>query len=163
MDKLTYAQQLQANRERYYRVAYTYVKNEQDALDIIGEATYKGLRELHTLRKEEYFNTWMMRIVINAAIDFIRKNARHITCGDEVWELIPAEETGLSPDEALDLYEAMDALSGRDKACVILRFFEEYSFPQIADILREPEPTCKSRLYRALKKMRGHLEKGAEA
>lgn len=43
---------------------------------------------------------------------------------------------------------------------MILRYFEEYTFPEISAVLQEPEPTVKSRLYRALRKMRAFLEKG---
>lgn len=50
MDKFRFAQELQSRKEKYYRMAYSYVKNEQDALDIVGEAVYKGLRTLGTLR-----------------------------------------------------------------------------------------------------------------
>ena len=53
-----------------------------------------------------------------------------------------------------------DALSERDRACVLLRYFEEYSFVKIAEILQEPEPTVKSRIYRALGKMREFIEEG---
>lgn len=55
MDKLHFAQELQARKGKYYRIAYSYVKNEHDALDIVGEATYKGLRTLGTLREANYF------------------------------------------------------------------------------------------------------------
>ena len=62
MDKFRFAQELQSRKEKYYRMAYSYVKNEQDALDIVGEAVYKGLRTLGTLRQPDYFDTWMTRI-----------------------------------------------------------------------------------------------------
>lgn len=45
MDKFEFAQRLQSDKARYYRIAYSYVKNEQDALDIVGDATYKGAAE----------------------------------------------------------------------------------------------------------------------
>lgn len=53
MDKNQFAKRLQDQKTKYYRVAYSYVKNEHDALDIIGEATYKGLKDLHTLQQPE--------------------------------------------------------------------------------------------------------------
>ena len=61
----------------------------------------------------------------------------------------------------MDLYRALDILGERERVCVTLRYFEEQSFVEIARILQEPETTVKSRLYRALGKMRGFLEKGA--
>lgn len=66
----------------------------------------------------------------------------------------------MTPEDTLDIYAALDALNERDRSGVMLRYFEGYSFPEIADILQEPVPAVKSRLYRALKKMRIVLEKG---
>lgn len=58
---------------------------------------------------------------------------------------------------SLDLLRAMDSLPERDRACITLRYFEEYSFLKISQILQEPESTVKSRIYRALRKMRQAL------
>lgn len=161
MDKFRFARELQARKEKYYRIAYSYEKNEHDALDIVGEAAYKGLRTLGTLREADYFDTWMTRIVINAAIDFTRSRSRVTLCGEPALEVLAAPEEELTPEDSMDLYKALDALSEKDRICVTLRYFEEQSFVQIAEILQEPETTVKSRLYRALRKMRGFLEKGA--
>lgn len=157
MDKFRFARELQSRKEKYYRIAYSYVKNEHDALDIVGEAAYKGLRTLGTLRQPDYFDTWMTRIVINAAIDFTRSRSRVTLCEEPALEVLSAPEEDLTPEDSMDLYKALDALSEKDR----MRYFEEQSFVQIAEILQEPETTVKSRLYRALRKMRGFLEKGA--
>lgn len=161
MDKLRFARELQSRKEKYYRIAYSYVKNEHDALDIVGEAAYKGLRTLGTLRQPDYFDTWMTRIVINAAIDFTRSRSRVALCEEPALEVLAVPEEELTPEDSMDLYKALDALSEKDRICVTLRYFEEQTFVQIAEILQEPETTVKSRLYRALRKMRGFLEKGA--
>ena len=161
MDKFRFARELQSRKEKYYRVAYSYVKNEHDALDIVGEAAYKGLRTLGTLREAAYFDTWMTRIVINAAIAFTRRRSRVTLCEEPALEVLAVPEEELTPEDSMDLYKALDALSEKDRACVTLRYFEEQTFVQIAEILQEPETTAKSRLYRALRKMRGFLEKGA--
>ena len=160
MDKHAFAGQLQAGRARYYRIAYSYVKNEQDALDIVSEAAYRGLRDLRSLRSPEFFRTWMTRIVVNCAIDFLRKDSRLVSLDDTAPESVEVADTALQCEDTLDLYDALDVLTERDKTCVTLRFFEQYSFVEIARILGEPETTVKTRVYRALKKMRAYLEKG---
>lgn len=121
MDKFEFAQRFQADKAKYYRIAYSYVKNEHDALDVMGEASYKALRSLKALKTPEYFSSWMTRIVINCALD---------------------------------------ALGERDRACVILHFFEGYTYENVSRILGEPESTVKSRVYRSLGKMRTFLQKG---
>ncbi len=159
MDKQTYAALLQSDRDRYYRIAYSYVKNEHDALDIVGEAAYRGLCRLHTLRSEEYFRTWMTRIVMNCSVDLLRRNGRSVSL-DEAPEAAPPPGTSLEVEDSLDLYDALDSLSERDRSCVTLRYFEGYTFAEIAEVLGEPVPTVKARAYRALKKLRRELEKG---
>ena len=94
MDKNQFAKRLQEQKSKYYRMAYSYVKNEHDALDIIGEASYKGLKELHTLKQPEYFDTWMTRIVINAAIDYIRKNTSFVYCEEDTIGVMKVTESG---------------------------------------------------------------------
>ena len=59
MDKFEFAQRFQADKAKYYRIAYSYVKNEHDALDVMGEASYKALRSLKALKTPEYFSSWM--------------------------------------------------------------------------------------------------------
>lgn len=158
-----FAALLQRSKQKLYRVAYCYVKNEQDALDVIGDATYKGLQHLDSLREPAYFDTWMTRIVINTAIDHMRKNARCAVYEDEVLETLPAGQTVSEPEATLDLYAALDALSEKDRTCIILKYFEGYTFAEIAALTAEAEPTVKSRLYRSLTKMRKRMEKEGDS
>lgn len=163
IDLDTFAALLQRSKEKLYRVAYCYVKNEQDALDVIGDATYKGLQRLDSLRESAYFDTWMTRIVINTAIDHMRKHARYSVCEDEVLETLPAGQTVSEPEATLDLYTALEALSDKDRTCIILKYFEGYTFAEIAALTAEAEPTVKSRLYRSLTKMRKRMEKEGDS
>lgn len=161
MDKYEFAQLLQSDKARYYRIAYSYVKNEQDALDIVGEAAYKGLRSLKSLKKPEYFRSWMTRIVVNCALDQLRAGSRVTFLDDALppeWE--PPDDSSLTPEDSLDLYTALDALGERDRTCVVLHYFEGHSFESVSRILGEPESTIKSRVYRALGRMRAYLQKG---
>ena len=64
--------------EAMYRLAYTYVRNEADALDIVQESVYKAIKNASGVKKETHIKTWLWRIVMNTALDFIRKNKREI-------------------------------------------------------------------------------------
>lgn len=160
IDKHEFTKRFLDGKSKYYRTAFCYVKNEHDALDIIGETAYKGLQKLHTLKEPSYFDTWIIRIIINTSIDFLRKNGRYQTHDDSVLEFMPSENNSLSVEASLDLYDALECLNEKDKTCVMLKYFEEYTFSEISQILCEPQPTIKSRLYRSLKKMREFLEGG---
>ena len=78
MDKFEFAQRLQSDKARYYRIAYSYVKNEQDALDIVGDATYKALLNLRSLKNPEYFGTWMTRCPRSKGLRTRRRSSRRI-------------------------------------------------------------------------------------
>lgn len=147
------------NRQRFYRIAYGYVKNEQDALDIVSEATYKGLSHLKELREPNYFVTWMTRIIINTALESIRKNSRQVAFEESM--LNEYEVTELDQEIQFDLYTALDALGAEERSFIILKYFEEYSFREIADLLDIPESTIKSKVYRCLENMRVYMEGGA--
>lgn len=137
---------------KFYRLAFCYVKNEHDALEILSEATYRGFINLKRLEKPEFFDTWMSRIIINCACDLLKKQNRYDF--HEPDDSIPAREDELSVDDRLDLYQALDELAPDEKSLVILKYFEDKSFREIASILSIPESTVKTRLYRIIGKLR---------
>ena len=158
MHKREYARLIEMRREHLYRLAYCYVKNQQDALDIVGESVYRGLLHLHSLREREKFCPWMDRIVVHTALDRLRKE-RHLEPWDEeAVSQVPAAEKDLSVEEELDLYGALDLLPPEERTYIILRFFEEYSFREMGEILGKPESTIKSRMARILNQLRRQLE-----
>ncbi|BAK16228.1 DNA-directed RNA polymerase specialized sigma subunit, sigma24 homolog [Solibacillus silvestris StLB046] len=57
-----------------YRMAYVYVKNKNDALDVVQEVAYQSFKNISTLNKPEYFKTWLMKITINCSLTVINKN-----------------------------------------------------------------------------------------
>ena len=60
----------------------------------------------------------------------------------------------------MDLYNALDILEPEERTYIVLRYFEAYNFREIAQMLRLPESTVKSRSYRALDKMKRHMTGG---
>lgn len=137
---------------KFYRLAFCYVKNEHDALEILSEATYRGFINLKRLEKPEFFDTWMSRIIINCACDFLKKQNRYDF--HEPDDSLPARQEELSVDDRLDLYQALDELAPDEKSLIILKYFEDKSFREIASILNIPESTVKTRLYRIIGKLR---------
>lgn len=64
--------------EKYYRLAYSYVHNEADALDIVQEAAYKAILKSDSLKEPQYVETWVYRIVINEACSFLRSRKESV-------------------------------------------------------------------------------------
>lgn len=137
---------------QYYRLAYSYVHNEADACDIVQNGAYKALQNSHTLKNPEYAQTWIYRIMLNECF----RHLRQPQCLS--YEAIQ-EENGISLGytedsyENIDLRRAIDALQDKDKAVILLKFFEDKKLEEIADILDENINTVKSRLYRSIKKL----------
>lgn len=151
---------IENNQERFYRLAYTYVKNREDALDIVHDAIVKALQSYDTLRNPAYAQTWFYKILINESLSFLRKNRRLISL--EELSDTPLAHAEAPPDmikdEYIDLYAALDKLPPDMKTIVALRFFEDLPLGEIAEITSVNLNTVKSRLYRALKHLKLDME-----
>jgi RNA polymerase sigma-70 factor (ECF subfamily) len=134
---------------RFYRLAYRYLGREADAQDAVQEAAYKAISRCRSLRSPEWIDTWLYRIVINESLSILRKNSRQ-SDGDDILEQIPTQDQY----QDLDLRAAIARLDTLDQTIITLRFFEELKLDQIAAITRQPLSKVKSRLYRAMKKLR---------
>lgn len=141
---------------QYYRLAYSYVHNETDAFDIVQNGAYKALRACHTLKKPEYAETWVYRIMLNECFRNLRQphNISYEGMQHEMGVELSYTEDNCNK---IDIKRALDSLPEQDKAVVILRFFEDRKLEEIAEILDENISTVKSRLYRSMKKLRGML------
>lgn len=140
--------------ERYYRLAYSYVNNEHDALDIVQESAYKVIRDCGKIREPEYLSTWIYRIVMNTAVDFLRKRQKESVSLEGVELEIPHEDRYREDDPM----ELLGSLEEKERTVVVLKYFEELKLEEIARILDSNVNTVKARLYRALKKLRIELE-----
>lgn len=139
-----------AHEAQMYRLAYVYVKNEADALDVVQEASFRAFRKIRTLKDPRYLRTWLMRITINCAIDRLRSEKRAAVVED-----LPVPLSGESAlVDRITLENLMQMLTADEKQAVMLRFYADLSLREIAHELRRPEGTAKTILYRALKKLR---------
>ncbi|MBE5968550.1 MAG: sigma-70 family RNA polymerase sigma factor [Lachnospiraceae bacterium] len=139
------------NKEKLYRLAYSYVKNADDALDIVQESTYKAMVSIDTVKDPSCIKTWFYRIIVNTSLDFLRKRKREILLEEENWELLDTGSEDQYPD--LDLRKALEELSDNCRTIIVLRYFEDLKLDEIADILDENVNTVKTKLYKSLKKL----------
>jgi RNA polymerase sigma-70 factor, ECF subfamily len=153
-----FEQLISSVRYKLYRTAYSYVRNEQDALDIYQETIYKAYTSLKTLKKPECFQSWIIKILVFKSIDFIRKESRHFTTDDEKIfdELISNDYIA----HTMDLSEAFKFLDPKCKTIILLRYYHDLSIKEIANIMNYPEGTVKSHLNRAKKELRPILKEG---
>lgn len=146
----------QQYEEDIYRMAYVYVKNKDDALDIVQEVAYQSFKNISTLKKPEYFKTWMMKIAINCALNLIKKNKKVIQLKPEFEVLVGSADEDISL--SLSLQELMNALQEDEKSVILLKYYNDRTLKEISEILEIPLGTAKSILYRALDKLRQNIK-----
>jgi RNA polymerase sigma-70 factor, ECF subfamily len=139
-------------KENHYRLAYSYVKNVDDALDIVHESVYKAISSMNSLKNSNYIRTWFYRIVINTSLDFLRKQKKLIVTDDEI---ISSYDMGAVDNyQDIDLKKALEELPHKYRSVIVLRYFEDLKIEEIAEILNENVNTVKTHLYKALEKLR---------
>ncbi|GLC86942.1 RNA polymerase sigma factor [Lysinibacillus piscis] len=137
-----------------YKMAYIYVGNEADALDVVQEVAYRSFKSIHSLQQTIYVKTWLIRITINCANDVLKKKG--LPTATIHMEISEEYEEGLL--EKWRLEDVMTILSKAEKDIVLLRFYQDYTIAQTAQILQLKLGTAKTILYRALKKLKQALE-----
>ncbi|SDG33701.1 RNA polymerase, sigma subunit, SigV [Fontibacillus panacisegetis] len=135
-----------------YRMAYVYVRNTEDALDVVQEVAYQSFKKIDTLQRPEYFKTWLMKITMNSAINLVKKNKKVVQLKPEFEEFVGSDDGDILL--TLSLQELMDTLQDDEKSVILLRFYHDHTLKEISEILEIPLGTAKSILYRALNKLR---------
>ncbi|MEL7656486.1 MAG: sigma-70 family RNA polymerase sigma factor [Bacillota bacterium] len=153
---------IEENQNRFYLLAFSYVKDQDIALDMVQESVYKALKAADHLKDSTYLKTWFYRILINVCLDEIRKSkyaiaTDPITFSEQDLCNNPNQED-LSRAELMDLYETLNSLEPKAKTIITLRYFEDMKLADIAEVLEENISTVKSILYRTLDLLKVQLK-----
>lgn len=158
--KMQYDEQLVQFIQRYqndfYRLANSYCKNEQDALDIVQDSIQKAMQSYDQLEEKEKLKSWFYKIVVHTSLDFLRKHKRVHVMEDE--KLMSVYDHYEDHYENIDLEKALDDLPTQYRQIIILRYFEDLKIDDIAFILEENANTIKTRLYKGLKLLKADLQ-----
>lgn len=149
---------VQRYERRIYNYALRMVGHPEDALDLAQEVFMAVHRNLATFRGESTFASWLFRIANYRCTDFLRRR-RMLAPLDEVGELLddngfsdPAVNAGAMSTNEL-LTHAMQSLPPEQRVVVELKFFQHFTFEEIAGQLGISPNTAKTRLYTALRKL----------
>ena len=146
------------NKEYLYKMAFLYVKDEQDALEVIHETVYRAFLNIEKLKKAKFFNTWITRILINVSIDFLKKKEKNEILDEST--PIKKERCEISTEEKLDLYNAIDLLNDNYKTVIIMMYFNDMKIKDISRVMEIPENTVKTYLRRAKQALGEVLKEG---
>lgn len=148
-------QKLMKTREdKLYKIAYSYMKNKEDSLDCVQDALLKALENFHKLENEEYFDTWIIRILINTCKDNLRKRSNNYSYEDSIKTLYEDNNS----IEVIDLISSLNKLEEQERELIYLRYFEDKKIYDISKQIQVKEGTVKSRLHRILGKLKLNLE-----
>jgi RNA polymerase sigma-70 factor, ECF subfamily len=174
-DETAFRELFDRYHRRAYAVAFGVVKNKQDALDVVQEAFVKVHRHIGNFQGSSSFYTWLYRIVMNLAIDHIRRNkkGRDLDYDDAVGRdennvagdgaLVPRMLDGNPTKNVLRkeltgaIRAALDELPDYHRAVILLREVEGLTYEEMAQVLEVPKGTIMSRLFHARRKMQEAL------
>lgn len=145
-NKEAFEEIIMENIDYFYKIAYAILKNEDDASDAISNTVLKAFTKISQLKNEEFFKTWITKILKNECYDIIRKNQK-ITYIDEYKN--ENSKYYQEKEEQLDVKGAIQSLNTELSTIVVLYYIEDESISSISKLLKIPEGTVKSRLSRA--------------
>ncbi|WP_066187652.1 MULTISPECIES: sigma-70 family RNA polymerase sigma factor [Gracilibacillus] len=147
---------LRQESDKLYKTAFLYVHNQQDALDILQETTYKALISIGQLKQPAYFSTWLTRILIHTAYDVIDQQKKLIYESGHLENLsVDYQEEW---EAKLDIQTAIASLNKEYQSVIILFYYHDLPIEQIASILECPENTIKTYLRRARIELKKRME-----
>ncbi|MGD9676788.1 MAG: RNA polymerase sigma factor [Vulcanibacillus sp.] len=139
-----------------YSTAFYYMGNEHDAKDITQEALIRVYTKLDSFEEKAQFTTWVQRITTNLCMDKFRSNKHNISIeGAEmiIQDCIDTEKEVENKIMVEELMTKVMLLPEKIKAAMILRYFNEFSYQEIAEVLDIPVNTVKSYLFRGREKI----------
>lgn len=150
------AQYILENQDKLYRLAYANVQNPQDAMDVVQNAICKALGHAGELKDICAVKTWFYRILMNESVNFLKKNRRELLVEEPVDEDASIYVQAYAGME--DLNERLKGLPIEVQNIIRLRYYEELSLQEIAEVTGRNLNTVKAKLYRGLKALRVEME-----
>lgn len=153
LNKDTFTDKVFEVQSTLYHVSKSILIHEQDCEDAVQGAILKAYNKLDTLKKEQYFKTWLVRILINECYSLKSKEHSQVPY-EEYFESAKADDK----NDYSELYMAIQNLPERIRITIVLYYVDGYSVEEIKQILGIPTGTVKSRLAKGRKLLKIKLE-----
>jgi len=139
-----------------YRFAYSYVKNSNDALDIVQDSVYKALKNSDSLKDQGKVKTWLFTIIRNTSFTFLKGKNKEVSLA-VVEER--SEEEKISKAERMYLKDLIRSLDSESRELITLRFYEDLQFNEMAEVLCININTVKTRFYKVMDQIKEDYER----
>ena len=140
-----------------YRFAFTYMKNQHDAEDVVSESIVKALKSADNVKDVSKLKPWFFKIITNTALNSIKRNNKVIP-----FDELDDKKTYEDDYNITNLSDLIESLPKEYLEVITLRYFEDMKIKDIADILSVNENTVKTRLYKALRILKEDVEENYE-
>ena len=147
-DKDAFCRLMDEQVQCMYKVAFSYLKKDEDAADAIQDTILSCYENLKSLKQNKYFKTWMIRILINKCKDILQRK-KQVTYTDQMPETPFYEEEYAAKEWA----QVLEPLDNKYRLVILLYYMEGFNIREISDILDMKESTVKSRLQRGRKQI----------
>ena len=148
-DKEAFCNLIRINKVAIYRIAKSILIKEEDIEDAVSEAILKAYKNIKTLKNDDFFKTWLIRILINECNLILRRNKKTIFL-----DKLENEESYSDDYGNIELTSVVNSLSEDLRITTVLYYFEDMSTKEISEMLNIAEGTVRSRLSRAREKLR---------
>ena len=156
-DRQAYQGIVKSYMQTAYYIALGFVHNQQDALDISQDAFVRAFRKIKQFDPEKRFFPWFYRLLKNLCLDHIKKRKRMAEVPLDDIRLFKEDKNNQELKEIA--WKGIEALPFEQREVIILRYFRQYSYEEIAEVTGKPIGTVMSSLFYAKKKMREILKK----
>lgn len=168
-DSAAFAELVLPHQALAYRAAYLVTGNAADAEDAVQEALLKAHRAIGSFRSDARFAPWLLRIVTNEAINRCRASSRQVALELRAADGEPSRSTGTQPEDELlagerrqTVIDALNQLIETDRLVLTYRYFLELPVSEMAEILECTESTVRTRLSRAMTRLREQFPQPAD-
>lgn len=144
------------NQEKFYRIAYSYTRHQEDALDAVQNAVCKALEAYESIKNADAVRTWFYRILVNECLTVLKKRNKTVLAAGAVEQEEVYYEKGY--EQGGGLGEELEKLDLDVQGIIKLRFFEEMSLKEISSITGFNLNTVKTKLYRGLKLLKENIQ-----
>lgn len=145
-----FSEKIIAMMQTLYRISYAQLAQSCDRDEAVQECLCKAWQKRHQLKNEHYMQTWVVRILINECRNIDRKRKREIPTQELPMRVI-------SPNVDIELHDALLHLDDTLRLPILLYYMEDFRVSEIANILRLPQGTVKTRLQRGRRELKKFL------
>lgn len=155
MDKEDFTSKILAYEQTMYRVSMSMLKNEADCQDAVQDTILTAYSKINTLKNEDFFKTWVIRILINKCNKILNNRKRNPYSEDTYIEVSGEKEENIQRKTELRI--ALESLRPKIRIVMVMFYVEDFSIDEIHKVLKIPVGTVKSRLSQGRKQMKFEL------